>query len=141
MKIKHRPLLDTAKVIKHYSEKDGVPIKYVCTTALGGGKLARDIFYRETPHPEFGNHYFGIGYGGSIVDSGIYICDADKIEQLTFNMIYVNDQWHYSMHRHDYNQVGDVAIDGGRAYCRIVGNNPPEVKTFVVRNGQFERTV
>jgi hypothetical protein len=33
MEIKHEPLFDTAKVEKLYSEKDGVPVKYVCTSA------------------------------------------------------------------------------------------------------------
>ena len=57
--IKHEPLFDTQKVCEHYTEKDGVPITYVCTSALGNEAWAMDIFYRETPHPEFGNHYFG----------------------------------------------------------------------------------
>ena len=30
MKIKHAPLFDTKKVEELYSEKDGVPISYVC---------------------------------------------------------------------------------------------------------------
>tara|TARA_R110000782_G_scaffold247109_1_gene333811 strand:+ start:31 stop:135 length:105 start_codon:yes stop_codon:yes gene_type:complete len=34
MNIQHDPIFDTAKVEKIYSEKDGVPVKYVCT---GGG--------------------------------------------------------------------------------------------------------
>lgn len=35
MYIHHRPMLDTTKVEKHYSEKDGVDVKYVCTSAIG----------------------------------------------------------------------------------------------------------
>lgn len=30
--IKHFPITNTDKVIQHYSDKDGVPINYVCTT-------------------------------------------------------------------------------------------------------------
>jgi hypothetical protein len=56
--IKHEPQFDTDKICKIYSEKDGVPIKYVCTSALGDEAQAMDIFYRDTPHPKFGNKYF-----------------------------------------------------------------------------------
>jgi hypothetical protein len=59
-RVMHNPLIDTDKVCKHYSEKDGVPIKYVCTSALGDEAQAMDIFYRDTPHPEFGNRYIGL---------------------------------------------------------------------------------
>ena len=45
-RVMHNPLFDTDKVCKHYSEKDGVPIKYVCTSALGDEAQAMDIFYR-----------------------------------------------------------------------------------------------
>ena len=38
-----------------------VPISYVCTSAVTEHAAnAYDIFYRETPHPEFGNFYFGV---------------------------------------------------------------------------------
>jgi hypothetical protein len=58
--IKHEPLFDTDKICEHYTKKDGVPVTYVCTSALRGEAQAMDIFYRETPHPEFGNRYFGL---------------------------------------------------------------------------------
>lgn len=133
-RIKHYPLFDTEKVIKHYSEKDGVPIKYVCTSALGSEEFARDIFYRDTPHPEFGNRYF------AVYDHPIYallISAADKIEDVGFDMIEHEGEYHYSQHRHDYRQVGDVAIDGGRAYTKLGGNMNRPVKTFRVKDGEF----
>ena len=34
MNIQHESLFDTAKVEKLYTEKDGVEVKYVCTTDL-----------------------------------------------------------------------------------------------------------
>ena len=49
--IKHEPIFDTQKVCELFSKKDGVPITYVCTSALDDGAQAMDIFYRETPHP------------------------------------------------------------------------------------------
>lgn len=137
--IQHNPIFDTGVVIKHYEEKDGVPISYVCTSALNHGTLAVDVFYRETPHPDYGNHYFGIfhnGYGGS--NPGIMITNADCIEDLEFVMIEVDDKLHYSQHRHDFRSIGNVSIDGGRAYARFVyGNEKPNVKYLKVKDGKF----
>lgn len=139
MEIDHRPIFDTKKVIKHYEEKDGVPIKYVCTSALGTEAQAMDIFYRETPHPEFGNRYFGLSnsnsYGG--VRGGISITNADKIEEAEFGMIEVDGQWHYSQHRHDFYTIDDVSIDGGRAYLKLLGNITHSTKRFKVKDGAF----
>ena len=141
MDIKHRPYLDTKKVVELYEKKDGVPIQYVCTSTLGSEEFAMDIFYRDTPHPEFGNRYFGL-YRDNRFSSDqfqLYITNADKVEDTSFDMIESNGKWHYSQHRHDYNQVGGIAIDGGRAYTKLVGSEIKgvEVKTFVVRNGEF----
>jgi hypothetical protein len=58
--IKHYPQFDTKKVIKHYEEKDNVPITYICTTDLRVSDHPVDVFFRESPHPEFGNRYFGL---------------------------------------------------------------------------------
>jgi len=51
MNIQHEPLFDTVEVEKIYSEKDGVEVKYVCTSAANGGTASMDVFYRATPHP------------------------------------------------------------------------------------------
>ena len=137
--IAHRPLFDTARVEKLYSEKDGVPVKYVCTSALGDGAQAMDIFYRETPHPEYGNRYFGLfesnNYGG--VRGGISITNADRIETVEFGMKEVDGVWHYSQHRHDFHSVGPVSIDGGRAYFRVVGDLQLPTKFFEIKDGEF----
>jgi hypothetical protein len=142
MNINHRPNLDIERVCKLYSEKDGVPVTYVCTTALGDGTQAMDVFYRDTPHPDFGNRYFGLYRNQHFASDGmIMITNADKIEDLTFEMIKVNDQYHYSRHRHDFHSVGDVSIDGGRAYTKLVGNVNVPRATLKVVNGQFEKVV
>ena len=60
MNIQHQSLFDIAQLEEHYSNKDGVPVKYVCTSDLRVSDIPMDIFYRETPHPEFGNYYFGV---------------------------------------------------------------------------------
>ena len=120
---------DYRKVEVIYSEKDGVDVKYVCTTDLNGGINPADIFYRETPHPQYGNRYFGI-YS---IDHIPYIFNADKIEDLEFGMIMCVGEWVYSSHRHDYIACDGRVIDGGRAYTR--GNG---YTMFVVKDGEFE---
>src|SRR6056300_1205695 len=140
MMIKHEPLFDTQKVCEHYTEKDGVPITYVCTSALGYEAYAADIFYRETPHPEFGNHYFGMYFrstGPKEEQRQLLITNADMIEDLEFGMKEHNGEWHYSQHRHDFYTIGDVSLDGGRAYFRCVGNVRTPKKFFTVKDGEF----
>lgn len=142
MNIVHRPMFDTTQVEKHYSEKDGVVVNYICTSALDSGNSAVDVFFRHTPHPEFGNRYFGL-YDIFDVNKHTYttmITNADAIEDVEFNMVKVNGEWHYSRHRHDFHCIGDVCIDGGRAYFRLLGNVHSYVKTFVVKNGEFVET-
>jgi len=132
--IKHEPHFDTEKIIEHYTKKDGVPITYVCTSALGHEAQAMDIFYRETPHPEFGNRYFGLYRNAMSGD--IMITNADRIEQAEFELVEDDDgNLQYSAHRHDYKRFenGNM-IDGGRAYIK---SSMCEVKHYVVRNGEM----
>jgi len=140
MNINHTSILDTKRVCELYSEKDGIPVTYVCTSALGGGTQAMDIFYRETPHPEFGNKYFGLykatGYGAAI-EPAIMITNADKIEDAEFGMLEGPNGWEYSQHRHDFRYVGACAIDGGRAYIRRVGDLSVPVKVMAIVDGKF----
>ena len=119
MKINHRPIYETARVEKFYSDKDGVPVKYVCTSALSDEARAMDIFYRETPHPEFGNRYFGLYY--DTIRDHTMITNADKVESLEFGMIEVDGKYYYSQSHHDYKRIGNKMIDGGRVYIRSSG--------------------
>ena len=121
--IKHDNIFKTDAVAEHYSKKDGVAVKYVCTSALGGEARAMDIFYRATPHPEFGNRYFGM-----FIDQQdrVMITNADAIENAEFAMIEdANGDLHYSSHRHDYKTVDGKMVDGGRAYIRSSGVTIP----------------
>lgn len=129
MIIKHYPVTNIEKVEKYYSEKDGVPVKHVCSTEFGDA--VADIFYRETPHPEFGNRYFAALFRGDQA----YIANADGVENLTFGMVENDDgQLEYSQSRHDYKSFDNGnMIDGGRDYIRSSG----QVKIFVVRDGQM----
>lgn len=138
MNIKHHPLFDTARAEKLYSEKDNVTVKYVCTSAIGSEAQAMDIFYRETPHPKFGNRYFGLYRNQHFASDGtVMITNADKIEEAEFGMIEGTEGWEYSQHRHDYRQVGDCAIDGGRSYVKRVGDLSVPTKYMKIVDGEF----
>ena len=133
MNIKHEPLFDTAKVEAHYTKKDGVDVKYICTTDLTASDVPMDIFYRTEPHPEFGNRYFGLYYVR--VGDRVMITNADIVESFEFGMIEVDGTYYYSQSHHDYKVVGDKMIDGGRQYIRSGGG----AVAMKVKNGNFIR--
>ena len=137
MNIRHRPIFDTKTVCELYSAKDGVPVKYVCTSAPNKhADYAADIFYRETPHPDFGNRYFALYRNPSFSsDVEIMITNADMIEDFEFGMVVGDDgMTYYSQHRHDFCSFenGNM-IDGGRSYSRSSG----VVTYYKVVNGEF----
>lgn len=115
--IKHDPIFPTEKVVEYYSNKDGVPVQYVCTTDISQSDCPADVFYRETPHPEFGNRYFGL-YTDR--EGRVMITNADRVEEFEFGMV-ENDlgELEYSQSHHDYKvfENGNM-IDGGRQYIR-----------------------
>jgi hypothetical protein len=143
IQVVHHPDFIIEQVEKHYSEKDGVEVKYVISSALKNETVPVDIYYRETPHPEFGNRYFGLYINP--MDGRMYICNADMIEDMDIDMALDKDgQYHYSQHRHHLEAVpyigkdGTVVqggIDGGRAYLRTIGE--VSVSTFRVKDGAF----
>ena len=132
--INNAPILDVEKVAKLYSEKDGVPVKYVCTSAIReSAEWAADVFYRETPHPEFGNRYFAL-YKDPI-SGHLMITEADKIEDFDFAMIKDrDDKFWYSSHRHDCLFIDGSMIDGGRSYTRT---NGCETYSMKIKDGDF----
>ena len=130
--IRHNSIFDTDKIIDHYSKKDGVPIIYVCTTELDEVRnIPVDVFYRETPHPEFGNRYFGL-YRCMLPN--VMITNADSVENPTLACVRDSKgDLHYSRYRHDCVILGNGnMIDGGRAYVRT---NNCELFTYAVRDG------
>jgi hypothetical protein len=137
MNIKHNPLFDTEVVQKYYYEKDGVEIKYVCTSSDKFGSRSMDIFYRAdgTPHPVFKNRYFGLypRCTGEVI-----ITNADWIEDLNFALVQNDDgDLEYSENRHTYKLFNNGnMIDGGRAYVKT----NPSTKCFMheVKNGCFQ---
>ena len=132
MNIQHSPLFNTKKAEQLYTEKDGVEVKYVCTTDLRNSDIPADIFYRETPHPEFGNYYFGLLRH----NDQTLVTDADIVESFDFGMIESKGKYYYSQHRHDYKVIDDKMIDGGRAYIR---SGAHDVDVFKIQDGEFVR--
>ena len=118
MNIHHEPQFPVEKVTSHYTEKDGVEVKYVCTTDLRASDVPVDVYYRGTPHPEFGNRYFGLYHDH--VRGHLMITNADVVEELEFGMVKNDaDEWQYSISHHDYRAFDNGnMIDGGRAYVR-----------------------
>lgn len=135
MNIQHAPLFNTKKAEQLYTEKDGVEVKYVCTTSIQeGGDFAADVFYRETPHPVFGNYYFGLYHDH--MRGHTMITNADTVESFDFGMIESEGKYYYSQHRHDYKVIDDKMIDGGRAYIR---SGAHDVDVFKIQDGEFVR--
>lgn len=132
MTIKHSPVFDTERVKQHYGDKDGVAVEYVCTTDINHSDVPVDVFYRATPHPEFGNRYFGLFVDHS---GRIMITNADAVEDFEFGMV-VNDEgdWEYSQSHHDFKQFSNGSmIDGGRNYIRSSGYHV----VYKVKDGEF----
>lgn len=131
MDIRHPHIFNRDKICEIYSEKDGVPISYVCTTDLNVSDMPVDVFYRETPNPEFGNRYFGL-YRDK--DKKLMITDADVVEDYEFGMIKDSDnRWYYSACHHDCLFIEGKMIDGGRQYIRSTGLDG----VFKIKNGEF----
>lgn len=117
MNITHENLFDIEKITAHYTEKDGVPVHYVCTTDLNASDVPVDVYYRATPHPKFGNQYFGLYYDH--IRDNIMITNADSVESFEFGMVECNGKYYYSQSHHDYKVLDNgKMIDGGRAYIR-----------------------
>ena len=131
MDIKHPRIFEEDKVIAIYEAQDGVDIKYVCTTDLLASDRPADIFYRSSPHPEFGNRYFGL-YKNHL--GQLMITNADMVEDFEFGMIKSADnEWYYSSSHHDCIFIEDKMIDGGRQYIRSQGLDG----TFKIVDGEF----
>lgn len=135
--INHQPVFKIDKVINKYRQA-GENFKYVCTTDLLASDVPVDIFYRDAPHPIYGNHYMGLFVGGE--EKKVYVCNADLIENLEFGMIQDSKgAFHYSQSHHHYNEIeADIFIDGGRQYVRAGGTPLPELRFFQVKDGKFE---
>lgn len=134
--ILHNPVIDVKRIEEMYSKKDGIPVKYLCTTEFIHSRWMSDIFYRATPHPVFGNRYFGI----ELSPRGSYIFNADPIETddfFVFTMITNEDgNLAYSRDRHDLVNQDNLFIDGGRTYVRT-NADLGALRSFKIKDGSF----
>jgi hypothetical protein len=136
MIIKHHSLFNAEQVCQTYSEKDNVEVKYVCTTDLIASDVPVDVFFRDTPHPQFGNRYFGLYYDTR--RDATMICNADMVETFEFGVVENdNGELEYSQSHHDYKMFenGNM-IDGGRVYIR--GSRVTDV--YKIKDGEFINT-
>jgi hypothetical protein len=91
------------------------------------------IFYTEEPHPR-GSHYFAVYQdfpGNLVISNGISATEGE------YNGVVVDDEVYYSRFRHDYREVGNIAIDGGRDYLRLIGDgieSLKQVRFYVLRD-------
>jgi hypothetical protein len=132
MDINHAPISDILKVEEIYSAKDKTDVRYVCTTDLRASDVPADVFYRDTPHPQFGNQYFGIFHHP--ITGNVMITDADIVEDFDFGMIKDKDgKYWYSQSHHDCLFIDGKMIDGGRQYIRSSGG----CEVFKIVSGKF----
>ncbi len=92
------------------------------------------IFWQDERHPQ-GSNFFALHYyhDGLLISNGAFILD-----QVIEGVLLPNGDVIYSRHVHDYCQYGDVAIDGGREYTRVVGNlMHPIVEIRVTEKGEI----
>tara|TARA_B110000305_G_scaffold114180_1_gene128443 strand:- start:546 stop:989 length:444 start_codon:yes stop_codon:yes gene_type:complete len=127
MEIQHTTVTQIDKIIETYKRTEGTDIVYVCTTDLITTDFPNDIFYRDTPHPEFGNQYIGIAVEGD----NITVCNADQIVNLHFGIV-ENDEGllEYSRSKSEVKEFANGnTISGGRA--SIQSNAPVDIYKVV----------
>lgn len=106
------------KVEEHYNAK------YVfesCLKNLDGGwcNFPTAIFYTEKKHPE-GSNYFALYFD---IDKRLMITNGiTAIEP--FKALRVNEDIIYSRYRHDYRELGEAMVDGGRDYFKYNNGTP-----------------
>ena len=135
MNVLHNPQFDIKKTTAYYTKKDGVPIHYVCTSTLDEGDVPVDIYYRDTPHPDHNNYYFGL-YAD---EDRMMICKADSVEKYQFGMISdAKEEWVYSQSLHDTVSIDVGFINGGRKFIRRGGDfDTMQYQVCKVKDGEF----
>lgn len=107
---------------------------YVCETCVKSGNewvnIPCAIFYTEKAHPE-GSHYFAMYHD---MDGSLMITNGISATEPFFG-IQVGEDVVYSRYRHDFRTHGDVSVDGGRDYLKVVGNiDRPQVKLQIIKD-------
>lgn len=98
------------------------------------------LFWQDVVEHPNGSNVFGIYTKGT--DDSIMITNGLAAFEEPIEAIVVDGVVHYSHYRHDFRSVGDVAIDGGRDYIRLVGNNLRNVKRVqIILDNGFLRVI
>jgi hypothetical protein len=90
------------------------------------------IFYTETPHPH-GSNYFAM-YLHPTKREHLMICDGITAVKETYLGLKVDDNVIYSRYRHDFRELNDMFVDGGRDYFRSSGPQENVVKFKIVKD-------
>jgi len=137
MEIIRESVLFTKKGIKVIETKRKA--KYVCDTEYQGTPMS--VFYGATAHPLSHSRYMAFFHKvndpyATKLETTAYVMDGSFIEaQLIKGIVTDDDKIIYSRHRHDYFCHGEVCIDGGRDYTRIVGAIGNKHVNLWVRDG------
>jgi hypothetical protein len=113
---------------KHYDAK------YIYETELIAGGPLGIIFYQENPPNNYSN------WLGLYKKHGdLYVTSAEKIALQGVDAICVgDDEWIYSHYTHHFLEKNGIAIDGGRSYTKILGEdilNIEKAKFMPTKNG------
>jgi hypothetical protein len=120
--------------------------KYVIDSCLRGmyntwANFPAMIFYSEIPHPQ-GSNYFALykSFNEISEETNWMITDgASGVEGEFYGFLFPDGELLHSRYRHDYCRHGGIAIDGGRDYVHVIGDDESArgVK-FKIVNGQLE---
>ena len=110
---------------------------FVCETCIrdkhgNWSQMPVQIYWQENPPKGYSNYFAVFTQQDDQGKARVYITNGQTAVEDPITAIRHNDQIVFSRYRHDFRcigPVGDVAIDGGRDYTKIVGN-PQEMLTL-----------
>ena len=106
--------------------------KYVYQTQLMGkscwSNIVGAVFWQDNPPNDYDN-WFALYYSD---DGKLMVTSATTTVKHGVDALKVGeDEWIYSHNHHHYCEKNGLAIDGGREYTRIVGNQPFITTKFI----------
>jgi hypothetical protein len=120
--------------------------KYVIDSCLKGvydtwANFPTMIFYTEKAHPA-GSNYFALYRDFNEISEKTHWMITDGISGVQgdfYGYLFPGDELLHSRYRHDYCRHGGIAIDGGRDYVRVIGEDKSArgVK-FNIVNGEIK---
>lgn len=107
--------------------------KYVCSIEHMNTKC--ELFYGDEVHPVSQSRYFLIYYS----DNELMITSGKPLDGFEINAHLTDNKIVYSRFNHDFKQHGNITVDGGPTYCRVLyqeGNKPQSV-TLKIMDGKL----